>query len=188
MLTQWFSRNFYNPAWTGPRRIKNMIMLLEVIPNLGGGSRAGGEDKQQKEAADEEKRREKEAGPVIDLLWSLFASKDGKLAGYAVQQVLRRVLHVENVDEKDVSRHVEAAMKALEQQPPPSPDDGAAATTGDLTDKKQLSKLLFGQSTRGGLADRHFVAITLREAEVRRETLAPSSGWFAPCPLALTVK
>ena len=185
-----------------------MIMLLEVIPNLGGGDRTGGEEKQQKEAADEEKRREKEAGPVIDLLWSLFASKENKLTGYAVQQVLRRVLHVENVDEKDVSRHVEAAMKALEQQPPPSPSpspgDGAAAgtTAGDLTDKTQLSKLLFGQSTRGGLADRHFVAITLREAEVRRETLtrspgwfapslgwfARSSGWLAPCPLPLAVK
>ena len=78
-------------------------------------------------------------------------------------------------------------MKALEQQPPPSPSpspgDGAAAATtaGDLTDKTQLSKLLFGQSTRGGLADRHFVAITLREAEVRRENPShPRRGGLHP--------
>ena len=156
----WFSRNFYNPAWTGPRRIKNMIMLLEVMPHMDVGRRDDGEEKQR--AADEEQKlRAKQAAPVIDLLWNLFASKENQMTSYAVQQVLRRVLHVENVDEKDVSLHVKAVMKAASK-------DGATTTTGDLTDKEQLSKLLFGQSTRGGLADRHFVAITLREAEVLR--------------------
>jgi ankyrin repeat protein len=165
------SRNFYNPEWKGPRRVKNVVVLLEWIPSLRalaqerGGStrgdpppalaqeRGGGAGASGVPALD----AKVDSRQISEVLWDLFACGN-KLTKYGLQQILGRVLYGEHTDEKDV----DSMMKELV---------GNQGSTHALTSKEQLQRILESVALGTELKGRHFVAITLREAEVLRATI-----------------
>eukprot|EP00300_Choanocystis_sp_HF-7_P004938 c13792_g1_i2.p1 GENE.c13792_g1_i2~~c13792_g1_i2.p1 ORF type:complete len:2271 (-),score=731.14 c13792_g1_i2:47-6859(-) len=133
------SNNYYKKTWTGPRRLKNMDLMLEWVPSL-------------KDMEEETNRMhmtpeiEAQSRTTVDFLWNEFAYNN--------------VLKADRV-----IRLVHAAFGKIVSEEELS---GVLRGRRGLESKEELWELLVGSLFRPRMRGRYFVAITLKEAETLR--------------------
>jgi len=141
------SRNHFNLEWTGERRLKNAVCVLEWIPAVAQLERVG---RVPMPLTDEQNGRLDAALDLLDI------RGDGTFGAAEISQVLRAAEHTE-------------------------PDEVAIATllsskpTGTLT-KAEVRDLLVNGAFRKGDSGRHFVLVSLAEAETIRCILHMRQG------------
>ena len=133
------SDGFFRRQWEGPRRIKNVVMLMEWIPSQAGFEMGHGGGAAAAPTAAE--------AQVFDRLWQLFSNALGLVTPDAVEVILACALHV-----------------------PVSADTLAELMAGSEGAKSgaELHTLLTSPRLTSAHRGRHFVAVSLREAETLR--------------------
>ena len=139
------SDGFFRREWDGPRRIKNAILLLEWLPTQEGFAL---------DAAAGAKLRAKPDAAQLARIHALLADGGGALSAAAVETLLRCAMHV------DVSADTLGALLAA--QPGPGGAVPSAEALGTLLVSPQLQAFHSG---------RHFVAVSLKEAETLRAAI-----------------
>lgn len=136
------SDGFFRRQWEGPRRIKNAIMLMEWIPSQAGFAAAV--DSPIPLSGGGATAAEAQ---VFDRLWKLFSNAVGLVTPDAVEVILTCALHV------PVSADTLAELMA-----------GSAGVKSGAELRALLTSPRLTSAHRG----RHFVAVSLREAETLR--------------------
>ena len=160
-----FSSNYFNPKWSGERRLKNVVMLMEWCPAVS--SRAA--------ITNDEPLTEKQQHE-IDRAIDLFSQSKERLDATAVMGVIQAACDLDIDD--DELRQVVAHFKQ-EQKQEQAEDDGApsplvrqgSSLTRTLTaDQEAAMKLLRVASSSGGRAlDRDGIRRLLLSAKFREE-------------------
>jgi ankyrin repeat protein len=139
------SHNFYKRSWVGPRRLKNMSLMLEWIPSLQGLV----EDTRDLAMTPEV---EEQAKHTLNFLWNSFA-RSGHLSSEKLQRLIFAAFG-RMVTEEELL--------------------GVLKGRSALESKEALWKVLVGSMFRPLMQGRFFVAVTLQEAETLRRAIHAS--------------
>ena len=101
------SRNWYNPSWEGPRRLKNAIILLEWMPSLRGLA-------EEAEPIADVPALQEDVSRLAHWAWRMFCARDGRLDRCALRALLECVLHMSiSADELADGVSSEEALREL---------------------------------------------------------------------------
>lgn len=139
------SRNHFNPAWAGERRLKNAVCVLEYVPDVGA---------LQRRSPDEAALTSEQEQRLDDALTLLDLKGERSYGRYELTQLLRAAEHEEP--------GVELIDRLLGSK---------AALSYD-----EVRKVLTSGMLRRGDVGRHFVVLSLAEAETIRCVLHMRQG------------
>jgi len=175
------SRNYFNPSWSGLRRIKNVVMVMEWSPSAGGGEE-GGEDTLRLFTAEEHRAMALPSSPARE---ASFRKAFNMLSGGKVRLTRAELALTVRSMTDALPSETELDLLLQTQQQSSSSSSSSSATLddpsnlNDLNDDDDDGVLSFeglGKLLRQGKIHpqhkgRYYVALSLAEAETLRRVL-----------------
>ena len=163
----YFSSNYFNLKWSGQRRLRNIMIIMEWLPS----AKLVKPSVELLEPGTSEQRRE--LSRIIDRIWQLLAQEpaEGRIDRDAVQLVLEESLG-RGLDDATM----ESYFAMLAGDSGDSDEAGAGAARLMELDRQQLRQLLLDPRHRPSEDGRRSVCLSLSEAQTIRRILHVRQG------------